>query len=57
MTEQKTRINSTIDSKLEKKFRETVYKTHGLKKGNIQEALEEAINDWIVQKKKESQKK
>lgn len=42
-----TRINSTINSDLEKQFREVVYKTYGLKKGSIQKALEKAIGEWI----------
>jgi hypothetical protein len=42
-----TRINSTIDTDLEKQFRETVYKEYGLKKGSIQKALEKAIDEWI----------
>lgn len=53
-----TRINSTIDSKLEEKFRETVYKSYGLKKGSIQKGLEDAIGSWIdKQKQKEKRSK
>lgn len=42
-----TRINSTINSDLEKQFRKVVYKEYGLKKGSIQKALEKAIDEWI----------
>lgn len=49
-----TRINSTIDSELEKEFRDAVYKKWGFKKGNLQEGLEEAIDEWIKQQKKKT---
>ena len=42
-----TRINSTIDSELEKKFRELANKKFSYKKGSIQFGLEEAIESWI----------
>jgi hypothetical protein len=32
---------------LEKKFRETIFKKYGMKRGNITKAIEEAIKDWI----------
>ena len=47
-----TRINSTIDSKLEKKFREVTFGKFGLRKGSIQEGLEEALDEWIKKQKK-----
>ena len=50
-----TRINSTIDSKLEKEFREITFKKYGYKKGSIQDGLQEAIQAWItLQKKKKT---
>ena len=48
---QVTRINSTVDSELEREFRETVYKVYGFKKGNLQIGLEEALDAWINKKK------
>ena len=42
-----TRINSTIDSDLELKFRELANKKFNYKKGSIQHGLEEAIESWI----------
>ena len=47
------KITLTLDDKLEKRFRERIFKTKGMKKGNIQLALEEAIECWI----KETEKK
>jgi len=41
------KMNIVLDDKLELKFRETVFERKGMKKGNISEALEEAINQWI----------
>jgi hypothetical protein len=56
--EKTTRINSTIDSKLEKKFRELTFKEFGYKKGSIQKGLEDAISTWIQnQKDKEKRSK
>ncbi|HSB57739.1 MAG TPA: hypothetical protein VLD38_08025, partial [Nitrosopumilaceae archaeon] len=46
-----TRINSTIDSTLEKEFRELVNKKFEYKKGSIQFGLEEAIDQWIKDQK------
>lgn len=40
-----------IDDDLDTKFREAVYKRKGMKKGNITEALEEAIEQWIDSEK------
>lgn len=50
-----TRINSTIDSTLEKEFREIAFKKYGYKKGSIQNGLHEAIRSWVtLQKKKKT---
>lgn len=42
------KMNIVLDDDLEKKFRETVFNRKGMKKGNISEALEEAIRQWIA---------
>jgi hypothetical protein len=36
-----------VDRKLEKEFREAVFKKYGMKRGNISKAIEEAIKEWI----------
>ncbi len=42
----------TLNDELEKKFRETVAQTIGFKKGNLQIAIEEAIEAWMKEHKK-----
>jgi len=44
-----TRMNVVIDDKLEERFRKAIADTKGLRKGNISEALEEAIDLWILE--------
>jgi len=51
MTEN-VKMNITISKELDKKFRESVAKNLGFKKGNLQIAIEEAIDMWIKEKKK-----
>lgn len=41
------RINLVLPDELETRFREAVFKRHGMKKGNISVALQEAINQWL----------
>jgi hypothetical protein len=41
------KINLIIKEEIDKKFREEVFKRKGMKKGNLTEALEEAIMMWI----------
>jgi hypothetical protein len=41
------KMNIVIDDKLEEQFRKAVFQKKGMKKGNISEAIEEAIVNWI----------
>ncbi len=41
------RIDAYLPDDLEQKFREAVFKRFGMKKGNISEALKEAVDLWI----------
>jgi hypothetical protein len=40
-------IKVILSEELEQKFRDEVYKSKGMKKGNISIAIEEAVNMWI----------
>jgi len=45
------KLTLTLNDKLEKRFRDEIYKRFGMKKGNMQTAIEEAIELWIKGKK------
>lgn len=49
------KMNISLPDDLESKFRKAVYEKKGMKKGNISESLEEAINAWV--KEQEALKK
>ncbi len=40
-------MNFVLDDELEQKFRKKVFERKGMKKGNISESLEEAIQQWM----------
>jgi len=46
------KMNIVLKDELEQEFRKVVFERKGMKKGNISEALEEAIKCWIKQKGK-----
>ena len=46
-----------IHDELETKFRDAVYKTMGMKRGNLTTALEEAIKVWLKSKGMETDQK
>ena len=48
MGEGTVRLNLTISGELNEQFREAVFKRFGLRKGDIQRAVEEAIKLWIA---------
>ncbi len=41
------KMNVVLSDELEEKFRNAVFQVKGMKKGNISEALEEALEEWI----------
>jgi hypothetical protein len=53
MVKHMAKLNLVIDDKLDQKFRETIFKAKGMKKGNVTEAVEEAIELWIDKQTKE----
>jgi hypothetical protein len=40
-------IKVILSDDLEEKFREEVFKSKGMKKGNLTKAIEEAVTAWI----------
>jgi hypothetical protein len=51
------KMNIVLKDELEQKFRKAVFETKGMKKGNISEALEEAIEQWIKNVYRKGEKK
>ncbi len=41
------KMNIVLDDELERNFRKAIFERKGMKKGNISEALEEAVKQWI----------
>ena len=46
------KVTLVLNDELELKFRDAIYKTKGMKRGNIQSSIEEAIEMWIREKTK-----
>ena len=46
------RLNITLSDELERKFRQEVSSRLGFKHGNLQIAIEEALEDWMKKKPK-----
>jgi hypothetical protein len=47
------KLTVLIKDELDEKFRETVFKTKGMHKGNITAAVEEALESWVRKKSEE----
>lgn len=47
MPKGKSRIDVYLSEEQEKKFKEAIFKRKGMKKGNISEAIQEAIILWM----------
>lgn len=45
------KMNIVLKEETEQRFRKAVFERKGMKKGNISEALEEAIECWIREKR------
>ena len=48
------RVDVRLPDAIEKAFREEVFKRKGMKRGNITEAIQEAVLLWIDKKEKET---
>lgn len=51
------KMNIVLPNDKEEKFRKAVFEKKGMKKGNISEALEEAIDLWIKEQNKKKEGK
>ena len=47
------KMTLVISDELEERFREAIFKVKGMRRGNIQSAIEEAIELWIKEKSKQ----
>jgi hypothetical protein len=47
------RINLILPDDFDEKFRDVVFQKYGMKKGNITEAITEALKDWMKKNEKE----
>jgi hypothetical protein len=45
------KLTLTLNDELEKRFRDEIYKRLGMKKGNMQIAIEDAIELWMKTKR------
>jgi len=43
------KLNVIIKDEIDEKFRRAVFETKGMKRGNLTEAIEEALELWIEQ--------
>lgn len=51
------KMNIVLSDEVEEKFRKAVFERKGMKKGNISEALQEAIQQWMDSRRPEKSKK
>jgi len=47
------KLNAVLPDDVETRFRKAVFESKGMKKGNISEALEEAVEAWIDERARE----
>jgi Arc/MetJ-type ribon-helix-helix transcriptional regulator len=45
------RIDVILEDDFEKKFRESVFRRYGMKRGNMSEAIKTALELWMAQEK------
>lgn len=50
------KMNIVLSDDVEEKFRRAVFERKGMRKGNISQALQEAINQWIEYNKSKDSK-
>lgn len=50
-------MNIVLGNDLEERFRRVVFERKGMKKGNISEALQEALESWIKREEERKSRK
>lgn len=50
-------INATVDDKILHEFRDVIYKRKGLRKGDFQQSLEEAMLEYVLKYSKSEKTK
>ena len=50
------KLTILLNEDLDERFREAVFKAKGMRKGNLQEAVYEALEMWIEKKSREEKK-
>ena len=51
------KVTLVLDDKLEERFREAIFKSKGMKRGNMSEAFQEALELWIDEQARSQGKK
>jgi hypothetical protein len=46
------KMNIVLEDAVEERFRKTIFQSKGMKKGNISEAIQEAIEAWMEREAK-----
>jgi len=51
------KLTLVLNDDLEKEFREAIFRSLGMKRGNMQLAIEEAIKAWVKEQKEQRKTK
>ena len=57
MVDQMQHINATVDDKILREFRDVIYRRKGLRKGDFQQSLEEAMLEYVLKYSKSEKTK
>jgi len=51
------KLTVLLDDELDERFRKAVFENKGMRRGNITEAVEEALEEWIMERNKNREEK
>jgi len=57
MVDQMQHINTIVDDKILREFRDVIYKRKGLRRGDFQQSLEEAMLEYVLKYSKSEKTK